>query len=512
MKPKSLFRKAYLHIFKLAAVYAVVLTILMGGSSYFFFKKSKTEDIHRRIQASTNVLNNHTLDRNYPSILRDLQRKTLVQELMLYDKNCDLISTNSLSTTRNLCLLSDRSFSKIEITINARKLLLFYRFHYSFYHFLEAEAEYLFFLAAFFYAFTCFVLVSFFRKNLLAPIEELKKSITESSDTQSPNEFSFISQKLFELKEDIRQYEKNEAYFKLAKKVVHDIRNPILALNIMSEGQQLTQSQLKKSIREIDYHINSLLGIKNQLDTFSVQNSLVNIKEQLLTLFGIDLKILIIIPNSVQIEISEFDFKNILMNLGRNSSEAGATEIRLTSYYDEDRLRLHLIDDGKGIPEAIRNKVFSPGFTTKKNGNGIGLSSLKSFLLQVGGDLYLDSKPNCTEFIVEIPVRVFHPERIVFIDDDKFLQLAWKNAARRSQIDLATFSTVDDFLNSSEKFDSDIPIYVDSDLSNGIKGEIESHKIFLRGYKNIHISTSYTDIDIKQYPWIISCNSKTPPF
>jgi signal transduction histidine kinase len=72
----------------------------------------------------------------------------------------------------------------------------------------------------------------------------------------------------------------------------------------------------------------------------------------------------------------------------------------------EDFLVLSVKDDGPGIPEEIRDKIFVPFFTTKKEGTGIGLPLVQKIIYAHKGVLDIVSEPGKgTEFIIRIPVR-----------------------------------------------------------------------------------------------------------
>jgi hypothetical protein len=57
-------------------------------------------------------------------------------------------------------------------------------------------------------------------------------------------------------------------------------------------------------------------------------------------------------------------------------------------------------------------------------------------------------------------------------------------------------------------------IYIDSNLKDGEKGEIEAQKILKKGYANIYIATGYSKsyFDIQNLPWVKDIVTKTPPF
>lgn len=62
-------------------------------------------------------------------------------------------------------------------------------------------------------------------------------------------------------------------------------------------------------------------------------------------------------------------------------------------------------DNGSGIPEDIKDKIFEPKFTTKTSGMGLGLAMIKNMIESYGGSIYFTSTPNKgTTFYVKLPI------------------------------------------------------------------------------------------------------------
>lgn len=75
----------------------------------------------------------------------------------------------------------------------------------------------------------------------------------------------------------------------------------------------------------------------------------------------------------------------------------------------EDFLTISIKDDGGGIPEEIRERIFVPFFTTKKGGTGIGLPIAQKIVYAHKGVLDILSEPGAgTEFLIKIPLRNPH--------------------------------------------------------------------------------------------------------
>jgi signal transduction histidine kinase len=73
---------------------------------------------------------------------------------------------------------------------------------------------------------------------------------------------------------------------------------------------------------------------------------------------------------------------------------------------EEQFLRIHIRDDGPGIPLEVQDRIFVPFFTTKKTGTGIGLPIAQKIVHAHGGVLDMNSEiGKGTEFIIKIPMR-----------------------------------------------------------------------------------------------------------
>jgi len=107
----------------------------------------------------------------------------------------------------------------------------------------------------------------------------------------------------------------------------------------------------------------------------------------------------------------------VLMNIIANAIDALESQKSLstpqiqiqTKLLNNNRISIHLSDNGSGIPPEIQSKLFDPFFTTKEIGKGTGLGLSISYQIVVNkhrGKLSCKSTPGeGTEFIIEIPVN-----------------------------------------------------------------------------------------------------------
>ncbi|HAH31988.1 MAG TPA: hypothetical protein DCL44_06715 [Elusimicrobia bacterium] len=100
----------------------------------------------------------------------------------------------------------------------------------------------------------------------------------------------------------------------------------------------------------------------------------------------------------------------------------------------------------------------------------------------------------------------------VLIDDDALVQMTWKMSARANGITLKAFKAPAEFLASLETFPKNTPIYVDSELGEGIKGEDIAKIIYARGFETIYLETGHPPEHFVGMSWIKKVISKAPPW
>ena len=145
-------------------------------------------------------------------------------------------------------------------------------------------------------------------------------------------------------------------------------------------------------------------------------------------------------------------------------------------------------DDGHAVLAGFAEYALEiDGITVRKRhqGHAIGLGDLGPFLNGIVG---------------------------VFIDDEQIFHRMWKNAAKEVGKKLTVFSKVDDFLARCTEFDPATPIYLDSNLGDGIRGESFAPQLRAQGFKEIYMVTGYSPFDFESIEEIKAVLDKTPPW
>jgi two-component system nitrogen regulation sensor histidine kinase GlnL len=106
-----------------------------------------------------------------------------------------------------------------------------------------------------------------------------------------------------------------------------------------------------------------------------------------------------------------------ILNIARNAAQAmdgqgeivfrtrAARQVTLAKRRYQLALELQVIDNGPGIPEAIRDRIFYPLVSGRDGGSGLGLTLAQSFVHQHHGSIEVDSHPGRTCFTILLPLN-----------------------------------------------------------------------------------------------------------
>lgn len=116
---------------------------------------------------------------------------------------------------------------------------------------------------------------------------------------------------------------------------------------------------------------------------------------------------------SYPVAIDRTLMRRVLANLLQNAIEASRPnrpQIRLDLSLRGERVELTVADDGPGIPDHLKARVFDPYFTTRHDGTGLGLAIVKKIVLQHGGEISVESAPSAgAAFTIALPLAPGDP-------------------------------------------------------------------------------------------------------
>jgi len=98
-------------------------------------------------------------------------------------------------------------------------------------------------------------------------------------------------------------------------------------------------------------------------------------------------------------------FTNLFANAVDACQEKPVCHIKIVEVQADGVITISVNDNGEGIPAEMHSKIFTPNFTTKTSGTGLGLAMTKSIVEQAKGNIWFETEEGKgTTFFVQLPV------------------------------------------------------------------------------------------------------------
>ncbi|TCZ68333.1 ATP-binding protein [Flaviaesturariibacter aridisoli] len=240
-------------------------------------------------------------------------------------------------------------------------------------------------------------------------------------------QYNRMVRQLEESADALARSEREGAWREMARQVAHEIKNPLTPMKLSIQYlqravnanqpnvQQLTTSVAQTLIEQID-HLAKIssdfarfanIGNRN-LETFDLHDVLRSLE----ALYVTNPKIEWYwerLPAPVLLYADRTHMVRLFTNLVTNAVEACAAlphcRITLREQLTGQSIKVLVTDNGEGIPDDMRGKIFTPNFTTKTSGTGLGLAMCKSIVEQAGGRIWFETEKGVgTTFFVELPL------------------------------------------------------------------------------------------------------------
>jgi two-component system, sensor histidine kinase RegB len=239
-----------------------------------------------------------------------------------------------------------------------------------------------------------------------------------------------LAQRERELGEARAQTAKSErlaAMFALGAGAAHELATPLSTIRTAAAELEraIARSSVSPTIADADYLaiiraevdrctlvLDQLSGRAGSTSASESKVALARLVDDLRYRLGDSLagRLDVTMPAHVQaIDVPAEPLRQALIALVRNAFDASAADQRVTMRIEAaDRLRIEVIDHGRGMDDAARARAGEPFFSTKPPGAGLGLGLflVRAFADQMGGTFSLGSTPNAgTTAILELPAR-----------------------------------------------------------------------------------------------------------
>jgi len=229
--------------------------------------------------------------------------------------------------------------------------------------------------------------------------------------------------------DDLTELEKAQrmaAWREVARRIAHEVKNPLTPISLSAQrlkrrySEDINEAVFDECTQMIIDHVELIRNLVNEFSTFARFPTadpkpchLAPIIEETVSLyreghpdvvFNVD-----VAADIPQMSLDRQQFKQAMINLVDNAVSAVRNQghISIKAVYDPilKIVRLEVADDGTGITDTHKIRLFEPNFSTKKAGMGLGLTIVNSIVTDHHGMIRVqDNLPKGAKFVIELPV------------------------------------------------------------------------------------------------------------
>ncbi|MCK4765431.1 MAG: HAMP domain-containing protein [Candidatus Aminicenantes bacterium] len=255
--------------------------------------------------------------------------------------------------------------------------------------------------------------------NLAARITQIRNPVD--------NKFAGILVVLTDLTE-LMQAQRMLVWREVAKRIAHEIKNPLTPITISSQrilkALELPDDKFRKLVEDslhiILQELDSITKLAEEFGDFArlpvvkfSKGDINQVLEKLLSVYSsiysdIEFKVNFDLEMPILVKIDPEQMKRVFVNIMDNSIEALKEKgtIEILSKYDKETqfVRVEIADNGPGISDENKQKLFVPYFSNKSSGTGLGLAIAHNIIEEHSGLIaVVDNEPQGVRFVIEIP-------------------------------------------------------------------------------------------------------------
>ena len=255
--------------------------------------------------------------------------------------------------------------------------------------------------------------------NLAIKVSQIRNPIN--------NKFSGILVVLTDLT-DLIKAQQLLVWREVAKRIAHEIKNPLTPITISSQrilkALELPDDKFRKIVEDslniILQELDSIKNLANEFANFArlpqlkftkgdinqVLEKLVSVYSSIYSNIEFNVNLDVDIPILVKMDVEQMKriFVNVIDNAVESMEEKGTLEI-VSRYNKESQfIRIEIADNGPGISDENKQKLFLPYFSNKSSGTGLGLAIAQNIIDEHSGMISVeDNTPRGARFLIEIP-------------------------------------------------------------------------------------------------------------
>jgi len=241
-------------------------------------------------------------------------------------------------------------------------------------------------------------------------------------------QYNLMIKKLDESTQMLAKAEREGAWREMAKQVAHEIKNPLtpmkLSIQYMLHAYQSNPENIEPLMKRVSKtlieQIDSLTQIANDFSNFAkmpiAESSKFLLNDLAVSVHGLfgnksqEMDVSLYLPDkNYYVYADKKHLTRVLNNLIKNAIQAipddrqGKIDVRL--YEERKMVIIQVEDNGTGISDEMKEKVFVPNFTTKNSGTGLGLAISKNIMDSFQGNIYFETEVGVgTSFFIELPI------------------------------------------------------------------------------------------------------------
>ena len=244
--------------------------------------------------------------------------------------------------------------------------------------------------------------------------------------------YNMLVDRVEESAERLAKAERESAWRTMARQIAHEINNPLTPMKLSVQKLQLkhgtdqfdayfdkTASMLISEIDNLAHIAQSFSAFAKQPDVVTTEVDIAEKLSHVITLQRANdeqIPVRYVGPDSgVMVLADQEQISQVFVNIIKNAIQALESEmvngtwsngkcpdiiVVLNALYSEREVQISISDNGPGIPADIQEKIFRPNFTTKSNGNGLGLAISKHIVEGSGGRIEFETSDKGTTFFV----------------------------------------------------------------------------------------------------------------
>ena len=229
--------------------------------------------------------------------------------------------------------------------------------------------------------------------------------------------------------DDLTELEKAQriaAWREVARRIAHEVKNPLTPIALSAQrlkrrySDRISEEVFDECTRMIIDHVELIRNLVNEFSAFArfptISPQLCDLAQLVAETISLykeghpSINFTTKFPQDIPpLNLDRRQIKQALINLVDNAiaalKEKGNLEITLNKEPDLKVVRLEIGDDGEGISDEDKARLFEPNFSTKKGGMGLGLTIVSSIVMDHKGKIRVqDNHPKGAKFVVELPV------------------------------------------------------------------------------------------------------------